>query len=55
MRKLTLILLAVLLTAGTAYACVKYKQCCMQDFRGLQCITMCDYELCPYNYPIEVR
>lgn len=39
-----------------AHSCFRMKQCCKRDYQGnLQCITKCDYETCPYNFPQEIR
>ena len=47
--------LIVGLSASVGYTCYKKKQCCNRDFAGnLQCITKCNYEFCPYNYPLEI-
>lgn len=49
----SVVLLAV---SGVAYSCYKTKQCCKRDYTGnLICQTKCDYQMCPYNYPIEIK
>lgn len=56
MNKKIIVLMCLILTiAGTAYACYKKKQCCKRDYKGLTCITVCDYQFCPYDYPIEME
>lgn len=53
--KLTLVTMAIAFS-GVAYSCYKTKQCCKRDYTGnLSCITKCDYEMCPYNYPTEIK
>lgn len=55
-KKIAFAFLAVSLVSGIAYACYKTKQCCKRDYAGnLQCITKCDYEFCPFDYPSEIK
>jgi hypothetical protein len=54
-KKIFLVALVVAFS-GAAYSCIKTKQCCKRDYKGnLSCITKCDYQYCPYNYPIEIK
>jgi hypothetical protein len=56
MKKLIAVCVLVLtLGCNLALACYKHKQCCQRDYRGMQCITVCDYERCPYDFPIEIK
>ncbi len=54
-KLITVAVIAILIAIGSAYACYQTKQCCKRDYKGLQCITKCDYQYCPYDYPIEVK
>lgn len=54
-KKILILALGLSLISTVTYACYKTKQCCKQDYTGVSCITKCDYELCPYNYPMEIK
>ena len=56
MKKKMALVVLVFAFSGFAYSCYKTKQCCKRDYTGnLSCITKCDYEHCPYNYPTEIK
>jgi hypothetical protein len=49
------VLLTIVAVIWITFSCVRTKQCCKRDFRGLECVSRCDYEVCPVGYPIEQR
>ncbi len=59
LTKKSKVLTAVVLMLGfssVGYTCFKTKQCCKRDYNdNLSCITKCDYQMCPYNYPTEIK
>lgn len=54
-KKIIWIAIAIGACASISYACYKKKQCCKKDYSGMSCVQKCDYEFCPYNYPIEIK
>jgi hypothetical protein len=55
MKTKIIITILTIAISTAAYSCFKVKQCCRQDFNGITCIQRCDYDYCPYNYPIEIK
>lgn len=56
LKKKMILALTLMAFSGAVYSCFKTKQCCKRDYNGnLSCVTKCDYQMCPYNYPIEIK
>lgn len=54
--KLATALILIMGFSTYGYTCYKTKQCCKRDYTGnLSCVTKCDYERCPYDYPTEIK
>jgi len=55
MKKFILMSSLIFFTIFGTLACYKTKLCCKETLQGPVCVKICDYESCPYNYPIEVK
>lgn len=50
-----MILLFILVFGTVAYACTFTKQCCRRNLGRLECVQVCELDLCPIGFDIEIR
>ena len=51
----TIILMLLIAASCYSHACLENKLCCRKNLGQTECLTKCANELCPIDFPIEVR